>query len=198
MDMLPTSVLQVPDTSFLHGPRCGGPLVIGGLEQSYIADDRDVGHLPHMGGADRRLPVKSIGTWCKIELVKRHPFDEVTEGFGFEGGECPITEVLVGRPITLIDRIQQVLCETDQLPAGELCWVTHMGTRAIKEHQGKRRPFCLSSTAIVALADRFSPLPPPRPIRKFPGDTPTIPTPQSKAYFPTSLKDLSTFSSCVP
>ncbi len=114
MDVLPVAVLKLPDSGFFHGPRGRDSGVVGCLLKSYITDDGDFAHHAKMRGADRRLSCESVGTGRQVILVKRHSFDKVPGRFGFERRESLVTELFVRVPISLVDRIEQILGKSQE------------------------------------------------------------------------------------
>ncbi len=55
MDMLPLSILLMPNASLLDGSRCGHTRSIGGLRQANVTDDRRVTHHTHLRARQSRL-----------------------------------------------------------------------------------------------------------------------------------------------
>jgi len=135
VDMLPGALLQMPDPGLFHRSGRGEAGRIGRLQQSDVADHGHVTHLADVGRADGRLSGEPVVGRLEIELVEGHPFDEVSECLGFKRGQRLITQLLIGGPIALIDRVEQVL----GVPAmvGTVCFGSpHIGAGLVCSDNG--------------------------------------------------------------
>ena len=115
MDMLPASRLPQPHAGFCGGAGNGRSISGQALIQSDISDDGHVTHEPDMRRTHGGLAAAFRWPQVEIKLVKFQTFDERALGFGFEGSQGWIAQLLVGSPIRLCNTVEQPLIELQQL-----------------------------------------------------------------------------------
>ena len=84
------------------------------MDEPDVADDCDRGDLADMWRTDCGLSNRPVGTAGKIKFVKWHTFHEVADGLGFKSRQGVVTELFVRVPVPLVDRIEQVLGESQE------------------------------------------------------------------------------------
>ena len=106
VDVLPTAIKVMPDSSFLGGPCLRLPIDTEKLRQSGISDNGDIPHQSDVRRANRAL------TWTfifqiKVKAMKLQTFDQMPAGFRFESGEVCVAQIDVRAPVAPIDGCQK-------------------------------------------------------------------------------------------
>jgi hypothetical protein len=114
MHVLPPAIFLLPNSSFLDGSGHGGAVFPDPLIQANISDHRHVAHDPDSGRAHGSLMLSTSAAQLKVKTMKVQTFDELPLGFRLKGGQSRIAEFLVNGPISVGNRIQQTLIESQE------------------------------------------------------------------------------------
>src|SRR5882724_7369157 len=95
MNVLPFSLLSLPDACLFHG-RCNRRSILPDpLIQANISDYRHVAHDPDSGRTHGRLMLSASAAKLKVKAMKVQTFDELPLGFRLKGGQSRIAQFLV-------------------------------------------------------------------------------------------------------
>ena len=110
MYLLPGIAGTLPDAGFFkrYGLRAGIPHA---LDESDVTDDGDISHDANMGLNHGHQAGAGTAAKLEIELMERHPFDQVATGFGLKGSESRVSQLLVDGPVVARDGFEQLLIE---------------------------------------------------------------------------------------
>jgi hypothetical protein len=115
MDVLPAAINALPDAGLFGANRHWRIVSVEALHKPDVGNHRGVvakhSHLRrgHRGGARLRTSAK-----VKVELVERHPLDQLTAGFRLEAGQFRVAQFLICAPVRSRNTVQQPLVEFQQ------------------------------------------------------------------------------------
>src|SRR5262249_40076408 len=115
MNVLPMSVLPLPDTCLLRPRGERRPVGPNPLIEPDVADYRHVAHHADVWRAHRSLLLARHAAELKVEMVKRQADYELAAGFRLERGEGGVGEFLVAGPVASRDAVQQALSQVQQM-----------------------------------------------------------------------------------
>jgi len=114
MNVLPFSLLSLPDACLFHG-RCNRRSILAdSLIQANISDHRHIAHDPDSGRTHGRLMLSASAAQLEVKAMKVQTFDELPLRFRLKGSHSRIAQLLVDGPISVGNRVQQTLIESQQ------------------------------------------------------------------------------------
>lgn len=119
MHQAPVTATALPDSGFTTGG-CFWFSAHRALGEACVAENGGVFIQPahmrsHHGDGDAAWIGPGLWLFWKIKSVKRKPFHQVPLCFGFKAGEIAMAKSLIALPVSLADRFQHLLIQSNDL-----------------------------------------------------------------------------------